>query len=241
MLELPRPRLTFANVVSCLALFVALGGGAYAATQLPKNSVGPKQLRKNAVTGSKVRKNAIAGRNVRRNSLTGADIKLSTLGRVPTARSAATAGTANTANTAASANHATAADSAPLPRTLSSGRSETGVWSVVDSAPAGAAVYTADLSFAVPLASRPTAHFIFPGNPPPVGCSGSVEAPAADPGHLCVFETFSAINLTQAGFYDPETEDENAAASGRTGTLVVFESLAGGEVQAIGTFAVTAG
>lgn len=50
-----RPRLTFANVISCLALFVALGSGAYAATQLPKNSVGPKQIKKNAVNGAKVK------------------------------------------------------------------------------------------------------------------------------------------------------------------------------------------
>lgn len=50
-----RPRLTFANVVSCLALFVALGSGAYAATQLPKNSVGSKQIKKNAVNSAKVK------------------------------------------------------------------------------------------------------------------------------------------------------------------------------------------
>jgi hypothetical protein len=49
------PHLTFSNVVACLALFVALGGAAYAATQLPKNSVGPQQIRKNAVTASKVK------------------------------------------------------------------------------------------------------------------------------------------------------------------------------------------
>ena len=35
-----RTRLTFANVTSCLALFVALGGFAVAAG-FPKNSVGP--------------------------------------------------------------------------------------------------------------------------------------------------------------------------------------------------------
>ncbi|HKF82171.1 MAG TPA: hypothetical protein VKB23_04330 [Solirubrobacterales bacterium] len=50
-----RQRLTFANVVSCLALFVALGGGAYAATQLPKNSVGSKQIKKSAVNSAKVK------------------------------------------------------------------------------------------------------------------------------------------------------------------------------------------
>jgi len=50
-----RKRLTFANVVACLALFIALGSGAYAATQLPKNSVGPKQIKKNAVNSAKVK------------------------------------------------------------------------------------------------------------------------------------------------------------------------------------------
>lgn len=54
-----RPRLTFANVISCLALFVALGSGAYAATQLPKNSVGSKQIKKNAVNTAKVKNRSL--------------------------------------------------------------------------------------------------------------------------------------------------------------------------------------
>jgi hypothetical protein len=53
-----RPKLTFANVISCLALFIALGGLAVAAG-LPKNSVGTKQLKKNAVTAVKVKDGAI--------------------------------------------------------------------------------------------------------------------------------------------------------------------------------------
>jgi Collagen triple helix repeat (20 copies) len=51
-----RRHLTYANVAASLALFLALGGAAYAATQLPKNSVGTKQLRKGAVTASKIAK-----------------------------------------------------------------------------------------------------------------------------------------------------------------------------------------
>jgi len=52
-------KLTYANVVATLALFVALGGASYAAMQLPKNSVGTKQLRKNAVTNGKIAKGAV--------------------------------------------------------------------------------------------------------------------------------------------------------------------------------------
>jgi hypothetical protein len=55
-------RLTYANVVSTLCLFLLLGGGAaVAATQLPKNSVGSKQLKKNAVAAAKIKNGAVTG------------------------------------------------------------------------------------------------------------------------------------------------------------------------------------
>jgi hypothetical protein len=41
-------------VVSLVALFFALGGAGYAATQLPPNSVGTRQIRSNAVTWNKI-------------------------------------------------------------------------------------------------------------------------------------------------------------------------------------------
>jgi hypothetical protein len=78
-------RLTYANVMATIAVFIALGSGAYAASQLPRNSVGPRQLRKNAVTKAKVKKNAISTSKIVRNAVTGAKVKESTLGRVPDA------------------------------------------------------------------------------------------------------------------------------------------------------------
>lgn len=42
------------HVVGYLALFVALGGTSYAATQLPKDSVGTRQLKSNAVRSAEV-------------------------------------------------------------------------------------------------------------------------------------------------------------------------------------------
>jgi hypothetical protein len=54
-------RLTYANVIATLALFLALGGGAaFAASTLGKNSVGPKQLKRNAVTGAKVKDGSLS-------------------------------------------------------------------------------------------------------------------------------------------------------------------------------------
>jgi hypothetical protein len=49
-----RSGLTYANVMATFAVFIALGGGAYAALRLPANSVGAKQIKKNAVNSSKV-------------------------------------------------------------------------------------------------------------------------------------------------------------------------------------------
>jgi hypothetical protein len=54
-----RRQLTYANVVSSICLFIVLGGGAYAAAKLPKNSVGSRQLASNAVTSSKVKNRSL--------------------------------------------------------------------------------------------------------------------------------------------------------------------------------------
>ena len=82
-------KLTYANVVATLALFIAIGGAsAFAASQLSKNSVGSKQLKKNSVTTAKVKKEAITAAKVRKGTLTGTQINSSTLGTVPTAQTA---------------------------------------------------------------------------------------------------------------------------------------------------------
>jgi hypothetical protein len=54
--DLLRRHLTYANVAATLALFLALGGAAYAATTLPRNSVGTAQLKAQAVTAAKIAK-----------------------------------------------------------------------------------------------------------------------------------------------------------------------------------------
>lgn len=50
-----RLKLSYSNVVSTLCLFLVLGGGAYAATKLPADSVGTRQLKANAVVAAKVK------------------------------------------------------------------------------------------------------------------------------------------------------------------------------------------
>jgi hypothetical protein len=104
-------KLSYANIVASLALFIALGGASYAALKIPKNSVGTTQLRANAVNGAKVKPD----------SLTDADINLSSLGTVPSANVANSANAASIANRANTANFATTAASAASAATADNG------------------------------------------------------------------------------------------------------------------------
>jgi hypothetical protein len=81
-----RNRLTYANVMSSIAVFLVIGG-ATAFAALGKNTVGTKQLKKNAVTSAKIKKNAVTTAKIKKDAVTGAKVKESTLGPVPSAES----------------------------------------------------------------------------------------------------------------------------------------------------------
>src|SRR5437016_10127705 len=83
------------NVVAYVALFLALGGGAYAATQ-----INGKSIKKNSTPGNRLKKKSVPGNRLKKNSVTGKQVKESSLGTVPSANTANSANTATTANTA---------------------------------------------------------------------------------------------------------------------------------------------
>lgn len=62
-------RLSYANVMSSLALFIALGGVSWAAATLPAKSVGKRQLKDNAVTGAKVANGSLRAADFARGEL----------------------------------------------------------------------------------------------------------------------------------------------------------------------------
>jgi hypothetical protein len=71
-----RKRLTYANVMSSLAMFLVLGGAtAFAAHQLAKKSVGTKQLKSNAVTTAKIKKEAVSNAKIKKEAVTGDKIQ----------------------------------------------------------------------------------------------------------------------------------------------------------------------
>jgi hypothetical protein len=70
-----RSHLSFANAVSLIALFVALGGTGVAAISLSKNSVGPQQIKKDAVRASEIKSRAVGTSEVRNGALLAEDFK----------------------------------------------------------------------------------------------------------------------------------------------------------------------
>jgi hypothetical protein len=97
MLARLNARLTYANVVATLALFLALGGSAYAVSQ---------------ITSKQVKNRSLKGIDLRKDTLTGNEIKENKLGVVPRASSADGAFQAITAANAANANLAALATNA---------------------------------------------------------------------------------------------------------------------------------
>ena len=86
------------NVVGYLALFVALGGTAWAAQKITS-----KDIAKNAVLSKHIKNGQVKSSDVKDNSLTGSDVNEASLGQVPSA-----AGADHSTN----ADHATSADAA---------------------------------------------------------------------------------------------------------------------------------
>jgi hypothetical protein len=78
-----RRRLTYANLMSTVAAFIALGGSSYAALQ-----VGSSDITNNSVRSVDVRNRTLTERDIKRNALGGRTIRESRLAQVPRARDA---------------------------------------------------------------------------------------------------------------------------------------------------------
>jgi hypothetical protein len=121
---------------------------------------------------------------------------------------------------------------------LPSGRTLTGAFANIGQAAAGGARIGSAISFSIPLASAPIAHFLRVGGPAVAQCPGTAAAPTAAAGHLCIYEG-QAVNVSNQSFEDPVT-----AATGSTtrafGIDVVGLSTAAGAYMSAGSWAVTA-
>jgi hypothetical protein len=199
------------NAVAYLALFVALAGTSYAATRLPKGSVGPKQIKKNAVTAKKIADGAIIAAKLGDGSVGSRALQDGSVG---------------------------AADLAPgagLPDQLPSGRTLRGYWGIRASTDANGLYLGDSISFPIPLGAAPEGDFVPQAGSDP-DCPGSVSNPQAAPGHLCVYEGFTYHLDFHAILTAGGTEGTT-----RFGARVDYFAVDGaGPTNAAGTWAVTA-
>ena len=86
-----RQQITYANVMSSIAVFLLIGGAtAYAA--LGKNTVGSTQLKKNAVTSAKIKKEAITPAKLKNKAVNSATLADGAVGTPKIADGAVTTG-----------------------------------------------------------------------------------------------------------------------------------------------------
>jgi hypothetical protein len=109
--------LSFSNVIAVIALFIALGGAAYAGSKINgktivNKSIGGGKLKNETITANKIKKGTITSAQIAPGSIDSTQINVSTLTTVPSATTATMATTATTATTAKTAETATKATSA---------------------------------------------------------------------------------------------------------------------------------
>lgn len=109
-----------------------------------------------------------------------------------------------------------------------------GTYGVSENGPAGSTMVTA-ISYGVALPAPPTTHYVNLGDPVPAGCLGNAEAPDAQPGHLCFFESL-ATNVNTRTVY--RVSPVAAGAASTMGAWVVSSLSAAGTGYFGGSWAV---
>jgi hypothetical protein len=212
MLARLRPRLSYANVVATLALFLALCGGSYAALKLPKNSVGSKQLRKNSVTSTKVK----AGSRLT-SDFKGSQRK----GLVGPAGPRGATGPAG-----------------PVTGTLPSKATLRGVYELDFVAATADETEGGSFNFPLSLASAPKVEVVGVGGSSTANCPGAVAKPEAKPGFLCVYKDSEDNASGGIAICDADCAPDPSAM--QVGAVLYLVSIAAGRTYSDGTWAVTA-
>jgi hypothetical protein len=215
--------------VGLLALFVALGGTSFAATQIP----GPGGVIHSCYGKSNGSLRLVAaGRKCGRAERA---LAFNQLGRRGSQGAQGAQGSAGpqgaTGPTGATGQTGAPGNPAAYPSVLPSGRTEVGVYSVRSLAAAAGAAFASPISFPIPLASAPSNVLFAPGS----NCPGSVAAPTAAPGVLCIYEG-QTVNASEF-----VTDDQgNVGQASRQGAAVQAVANNAGDTIAQGSWAVTA-
>lgn len=251
--------LTYANVMSTVALFLVLGGVGYAAISLPRNSVGPRQIRKNAVSSSKVKNKSLTVSDFSRSTrtkLTGA--------RGPTGSQGAPGlqGTPGTPGGTGATGPTGPAGATLIDSPVPPGKTIKGVWG--GEYPGGATgndLFVLTTSFPAPLPqplTDATAQFStnsFAGGlasnvaaatadaDEDSNCSGTLAAPSTPPGELCLYVRDARLSNVKDGtlhVQGPASDDAGGAAARMLGFEVSFTGAPNLPVRVEGVWIYTA-
>lgn len=119
---------------------------------------------------------------------------------------------------------------------LPAGKTVRGTYWMGATAGAGFDLATSEISFGWRFAAAPTRHFIQLGAPAPAECPGTAAAPAANAGHLCVYESL-AVNAGARDVNGPAGDGSTYAFGAR----LFIRSAAAGDFYSGGTWAATSG
>jgi hypothetical protein len=216
-------------LISLIALFVALGGTTYAASNLPANSVGTRQLKKNAVTSTKIKNGAVTATKINTNGLT-----------VQNAIHATSADSAASATNAGKLGGAAPTAYLRFGGTLPSGVTETGVWGFgTNEGTGGGSIAQPVFTFRVPMAAGfDAAHAVYVSGASATHCPGPGHAAA---GYLCVYQgdIFNARTPSSANIFNPEVVGAPPGI-GADGWSIYLSATASGAWDVFGTYAATA-
>jgi hypothetical protein len=215
-----RTHLSYADAAATLAVFIALGGGAYAATGGFIGSDGTVRL---CVGTHRTVSAAKTGRRCPRHTST---VVINQRG--PTGAPGASGATGPQG------------PAGPLLSTLPSGQTETGVYSAVGYvSEKGTSFAASPESFPIALPSEPAVHFLIKGAPGTSPCPGTASAPSALPGNLCVYE---GGQVSQGATTIDRTDTQGTEGATRFGFMVLTEPTFSGNYSygTWGTWAVTA-
>ena len=240
-----RRRLTYANVAVTLALVFAMSGGAYAAGRYVITST--KQIKPSVLKSLKGARGE--------SGASGPAGSVGAQGPAGPAGAKGEAGTPGEKGSPGTPGEPGAAGEEGSPwtagGTLPSGATEKGTWANFHIAAVAGENSGSPISFSIPLTiglGEARVHYYEIGEKGDgKGCptTSSAANPEAEPGNLCVFAKAEENSRPVEGYLsilDPEaeTEEETFMHSGRTGVVVLSQSIAAGEIHAYGTWAVTA-
>jgi hypothetical protein len=238
-----------AMIVALVALFVALGGAAYAGVTLSNNSVRSGtivngqvktvDLANSAVANAKLKNNSVNSAKIKNNTVASGDIQDGTITGADVADNSLTG--ADLGNASVPTSKLTGALPATVfPTQLPSGLTLRGTFAGRAFAGAAGQNMQIPITFQFPLSSAPVPHFIVFGGAAPPECTGTSVAPTAAPGHLCVYESAPAINANGQRVFNPITAGGADNEASTIGAAVAANAIANADFRVRGSWAVTA-